>query len=253
MKTCLPVATAMMVLGCTLWASPLAAQTTASTLPAFATFERWVHGVAPAVADAPAAAVHTLPLALTGPTTAERYQPAPIILGLPDLPLVFQGSTPPGRDWSPLLNYMGLQVRQIVLDAPGQRQVSRSMVQGPRPGERFKLRVTASFDAVAEVDQVVGEVWYGQRTGQLYPQPGLSVEIRAGQTVDLPLAPNEYFVMPAPSQERLLLKVRHPRALREARSDQPVYRQDSAVASSYLQLVPRGTFPAFEQLVLPTP
>jgi hypothetical protein len=58
--------------------------------------------------------------------------------------------------------------------------------------------------------------------------------------------------MDQPANERLLLKVRHPRALREARSDQPAYRQDGAAASSYLQLVPRGRFPAFEQLVVQT-
>ena len=138
----------------------------------------------------------------------------------------------------------------MVLDASGRRLESRPMGKPLRPGERFKLRITPSFDAVADVDQVRGDVWYGQRTGQVYPQQGMSVELRAGQTVDLPLDPNEYFVMDRwDATERLVLSVRHARALGDARSAQPAYRQDTARSSSYLQLVPAGQYPVIEQLI----
>ena len=69
------------------------------------------------------------------------------------------------------------------------------------------------------------------------------------ETVDLPLEPNQYFVMGREANERFVVSVRHPRAVDAARSAQPAYRQDVAGGSSYLQLVPRGTFPAIEQVV----
>lgn len=58
--------------------------------------------------------------------------------------------------------------------------------------------------------------------------------------------------MNRPANERLVVSVRHPRALDAARSDQPTYRQDSNKGSSYLQLIAQGKFPAVEQLVSQT-
>ena len=74
-------------------------------------------------------------------------------------------------------------MRQVVLDARGSQRELRSMAAPLKAGERFKIRVTATFDAVAEVDQVLGDAWDLRRTGQVYPQPGLSVQMKAGETV----------------------------------------------------------------------
>ena len=74
--------------------------------------------------------------------------------------------------------------------------------------------------------------------------------LKAGETVDLPVDTNQYFVVGADVSERLLLSICHPSALGDARSPQPAYRQDSKTASGYLQLVPRGTYPSVEQLLV---
>jgi hypothetical protein len=138
-----------------------------------------------------------------------------------------------------------MHVKVVVVDASGRRQV-RPLNAPLQPGERFKLRVTPSFEAVASLDRVVGETWSLQRAGQVYPQAGMSVAMNPGETVDLPMAANEYFVLNGPA-EKLVLSVRHPRAVSGGASEQPAYRDDGARGSNYLQLVTAGRFPAFEQ------
>ncbi|MFG6432419.1 hypothetical protein [Roseateles sp. LYH14W] len=217
-------------------------------VPAFNAFNHWA-GQLGAVPETPVGSVQSVPLTLAGAAAGDTYQPLPVILGLPDLPLVGPGASAAARNWSQQFNYQGLILRQVVLDAAGRKRELRGMGAPLQPGERFKVRVTATFDAVAAVDQVIGDLWYGRRTGQVYPQAGLSVQIKAGETVDLPLGANEYFLMNRPANERLVVSVRHAKASPEGRSDQPAYRQDGRIGSLYLQLVPRGKFPAIEQAV----
>jgi sarcosine oxidase gamma subunit len=93
-------------------------------------------------------------------------------------------------------------------------------------------------------------VWNAERTGQVYPDAGMSVELKAGQATVLPIGPNQHFVMKGrPATERLVLQVRHPKATSTTRSDQPAYRQETATGSSYLQLVRNGQFPHIEQVL----
>jgi hypothetical protein len=235
-------------------ASPVAKTLVVEPAQVFPSFERWVTAVSVAAQETPPAQLRVFTiqiqeLSAAAPQPASNFQPAPVILGVPDLPLLGEAGSQVSR-WSSTFNYQGVSLRQVVLDASGRRLESRPMGKPLRPGERFKLRITPSFDSVADVDQVRGDVWFGQRVGQVYPQTGMSVELRAGQTVDLPLDPNEYFVMDRWNPtERLVLSVRHARALDAARSTQPAYRQDTARSSSYLQLVPSGQYPAIEQLI----
>jgi hypothetical protein len=221
-------------------------------VPAFPAFNQWA-GTVVTVPDAPVTTVQPVPLTVTSTGAGEVYQPLPVIVGLPDLPLVGPGAAAVARNWSPSFNYQGVILRQLVLDSRASKRELRAMASPLKNGERFKIRVTATFDAVAVVDQVVGDVWYGRRTGQVYPQPGMSVQIKAGETVDLPLGVNDYFLMNRPANERLVVSVRHAKANAEGRSDQPAYRQDGKLGSLYLQLVPGGKYPAVEQLVSQAP
>jgi hypothetical protein len=172
-----------------------------------------------------------------------------VILGAPELPLRVASGLQAPFNWSQQLNYQGVQMQQVVLGAAGAPRELRHMGSPLRLGERFKVRISATFDAVVEVDQVLGGVWNGMRTGQIYPQIGFSVQIKAGDSVDLPVEPNGYFVMDRPANERLVVSVRHPNAQPGTTGDQPTYRQDAVRGSSYLQLVPTGKYPAIEQLV----
>lgn len=218
-------------------------------VPAFPSFERWIGRNLQALPDTAPLQVQTVPLVTPAAAARSSYQPLPVILGLPELPLIGPGAAQAESRWSERFNYQGLLLRQVLLDARGKVGQVRSMSEAIPAGTRFKLIVSSTFDAVADIDHVVGDAWYGQRLGQVYPKRGLSVAMKAGETIELPVGANEYFVMGQPAGERLVLSIRHPKALHDARSDQPAYRQDDRRGSSYLQLVPPGRYPAIEQLI----
>ena len=215
-------------------------------------FNQWVNIYAGSASEQSIESTDVQTLAWLGtagaPTAA--YQPKPVILGQPDLPLVGEAATQASQRWSAGLNYQGLHVKYLVLDSRGAVRQVRSVGTPLRPGERFKIRLTATFSAVASIDRLVGEGWNYQRAGQIYPEAGLSVQINAGETADLPLNPNQYFVASANPSERIILSVRHPQAAGELATNQPAYRQDSLLGSNYLQLVPQGKLPALEQVIV---
>jgi hypothetical protein len=221
--------------------------------PAFPAFQQWLQSTLPPLPNfqtAPAQpSVQTMPLETRPGAAATSYQPLPVILGTPDLPLLRATASQAGM-WSAQFNYQGMHVRYVVLDAEGRVRAVRPMSSPPRVGERFKIRVTPTVDAVAEVDLVVGDVWARQRVGQFYPKAGFSVQIKAGETADLPLGASEYFFFPqGVTTQAAVLSVRHPRALGDDRSDQPTYRQDGRNGSDYLQLVVARRLPVLEQLI----
>ncbi|MES2938472.1 MAG: hypothetical protein V4864_12380 [Pseudomonadota bacterium] len=220
---------------------------------AFDGLARWVSATtgtaADAVAPPPAAQPQPLPNASAGRAPPVPYEPWPVILGEPALPLAGATAASLTKGWNPALNYQGMQAKLLVLDASGKRHVARPLSAPLRVGERFKLMVTPTFDAVASLHDIHGNGWALQRGAQVYPAAGSSVALTAGQPALLPVGAN-YFVVGARDLRRFVLSVRHAKAVGEARSTQPAYRQDGAAASSYLQLVPRSSFPAFEQLLV---
>lgn len=218
-------------------------------VPVVPAFNQWVNTIPVAPEPSLGATITTIPLTLVVAPAPAPYEPWPVVMGLPELPLIGVGASQPPRAWGSSFNYQGMQVRLLVLDAAGRRVEARPVNSLPRPGERFKVRVTATFDAVADVGLVMGEPWSSQRAGQLYPAQGMSVHMHAGETVDLPLEQGRFFVMGPDTRERLLLSVRHAAALGDVRTQQPAYRMDGKGGSSYLQLVPRGQAPAIEQLL----
>lgn len=219
-------------------------------VPVAPAFGRWISLVVPANPIAPQASVYT-PLAWAAPSSVGTtpYEPWPVIVGVPELPLIGTGAAAATRQWSSSFNYQGVYARLLIIDAAAGRVAVRSVASPVRAGECFKIRLAATFTAVADVGRVLGEPWNSQRAGQIYPTPGQSVQLQAGETVDLPLGPTECFVMGNNPAERLLLSVRHNQALGAARSTQPAYRIDDAIGSSYLQLAPQGQYPAVEQLI----
>jgi hypothetical protein len=221
-------------------------------VPAAPAFEQWAASM---VALLPTSTVQMntvqmLPWVVSVPATAAPFQARPVILGQPDLPLVGDAAAQAMRSWNAGLNYQGLHMKLVSLDANGNRQ-ARSLAGGLQPGQRFKIRMAATFEAVAVVDKLAGEPWNSQRVGQVYPQAGMSVHMYAGETVELPLG-DQYFVAGNNPAERLVVSVRHPRAQRDLATDQPAYRQDGATGSSYLQLVPAGKLSHIEQVIVTT-
>lgn len=215
----------------------------------FMIFGQWLDSLAtPAVVTQITEPIAPVTFTVVGNAPAASFEPAPLILGQPDLPLVGQAAAQAAQQWNTGLNYQGLRMSYLVVDAAGKRLETRPIARGVAAGERFKIRYTTSFAAVASIDLVTGDVWRGQRMGQAWPQAGMSVQSAAGETVDLPVG-GGYFVMGNNPNERYVLSVRHPDAKGPARSGQPVYRQDGARSSNYLQLLPSGKLPAVEQVL----
>lgn len=243
-----------------LWAqaaAPALAKTADTAAPAVA-FERWLRVLEVVPAPAPAATVVVVSAPATAtpapaaPAAAQAvaYEPWPVVLGQPELPVSGGFDPAQPRLWPEGANYQGLHVSLVAVDAQGRRQPARPLSAAPRPGERFKLRVVATFDGVAQVGTVAGQGWALRRGPALYPAASAApLRLKAGQALELPAEPNHHFVVAASGADRLLLSVREERADEATRSRQPAYRQDRAEGSSYLQLVPAGTRPAFEQLI----
>ncbi len=256
MKTSLTCIAALVTLGCSVAGS---AQTQAASgapqksiaveaVAPFPVFERWVTAVfvQPAEEIRPTQAIAWAVPAATG----TPYQPRPVILGSPELPLMGEGVPQAAASWGNSLNYQGVQMRLVVINPANGKRELRPLSAGVRQGERFKLRVVSSFDGVADVDQIVGDGWALQRANRAYPSADNSVQIKASQTLDIPVQPNEYFNFTGDKvNDRVVLSVRHAKAVGAAGSSQPAYRQDGRTASNYLQLVPRGQYPVIEQLI----
>lgn len=225
--------------------------------PAVVAFERWLRvlEVVPVSAPAAPAVVAVSPPARPAPA-ATPYEPWPVILGEPELPLVGAaraGGSSGAAAWPAGLNYQGVHVAYLMLDRSGAGVEQRALSTAPRPGERFKIRVTPTFDAQVRVGTVLGQGWTLQRGGAFYPGQGGPVRVAAARTVDLPVERDHYFVVGDTGAPRLLLQVQHERADESNRSRQPAYRRDQLNGTSYLQLVPAGARPAVEQLITAAP
>lgn len=250
-----PSLLACAALACAVIAAPVHAQSrktvVAEPVAILPGFNQWAESVVaplPEVATINPAALQLLQLVSTAPAAPAVYHPKPVILGQPELPLLGEAGSAGERGWGPGLNYQGMHVKMVLLDERGTARRVQPVNAQLRAGQRFKVRVTPTFDSVASIDGLAGDTWSLRRTGQIYPRPGTSVQIRAGETVDLPLGADEYFVMPV-NAAPMVLTVRHPRAVAGNASEQPAYREDGARGSNYLQLVPQGRWPAIEQQV----
>jgi hypothetical protein len=237
-------------------ASPSLAQSAASDgamAPAGVVFERWLRvlEVVPVTQPGPAVVVVSPVVRVTVPTVA--YEPWPVIMGEPELPLVGAGTAARPQAWPLGLNYQGLHAAYLVRDPASGRIEQRPLSSAPRPGDRFKIRLTTTFDALVRVDTVFGQGWSLQRGGTLYPSIGAPVRARAAKAIDLPVEPDHYFVAGESGAPRMLLSVRHEEADDSRRTRQPAYRRDQLNGTSYLQLAPAGTRPAIEQLITAAP
>lgn len=196
-------------------------------------------------------------------TQAPNFSQAPVILGQPDVPLATQQTAfDPNSPWDGKANYQGVTVSAMMLDGQNHVTGSRSLAAAFRTGERFKLRLVSTFDAVVSLDALRAQpgtvspegmfshppTW----AGQLYPaRTGHVVRIKAGEVVMLPLGASEYFTFEGQTGLELLsLNIRHPLAANHTLNRQPVYRQDMPDATSYSQLAQDGTYLGLTQIMV---
>ena len=241
--------TAALALGAAAPSMAQSASADAGPAPAGMVFERWLRvlEVVPVAPAGPAVVAVSPSVQVVVPTAP--YEPWPVILGEPELPLVGAGSAARPQAWSADLNYQGMHAAYLVRDRVSGRLEQRPLSSAPRPGDRFKIRLTTTFNAQVRVDTVFGQGWSLQRGGTLYPASGAPVLARAAQAIDLPVERDHYFVVGEGGAPRMLLSVRHEEADDSRRTRQPAYRRDQLNGTSYLQLAPTGTRPAIEQLI----
>lgn len=237
-------------------------------------FMNWVtnrNNAAPVPATLPqsSAAASTIPV-VAGPsgTTAgtqtlfhasRDYNSTPIILGQPDVPLRPAANADQRTQWNN--NYQGVYVSYVVFNAQNKMIGLRPLSAPLRPGERFKIRVLSSFDAVVAIDQLRANQALANSgkafvppllVGRLYPQSAAQlVQINAGVPAYLPLGANETFSADTPvNPELVMLNVRHKDAPNAGSlNSQPFYRQDTPDGTSYLQLSNPSSYPAISQII----
>ena len=171
------------------------------------------------------------------PVITEKFvTPRDVVLGRPSKPLELQDKD---------ANYQAVHVAIVVLDAQGKPAAVRSVKDGFRTGERFKLRVVSTFEGLVAIDNINPK---GEQK-RVYPDGNNVVAIPLGREVLIPLAADEWFELNGSTgQEQLVVAVRDRRAFGEAASVNRVFRQDEKYGSNFVQEVsPNKTFPVITQ------
>lgn len=161
-----------------------------------------------------------------------------VVVGEPKTPLALKGGEP---------NYHAAHVAILAVDDAGRITGFRSVDQGFRTGERFKLRMIATFDGVAAIGNINPR---GEGRQIFPPQKGTAVQLRAGQEIVIPARDDEFFQFAgATGMEQLVVTIIDPRAVGVAASTSKVYRQDEAYGSNFVQEVNPGTYPVISQAI----
>jgi hypothetical protein len=144
-------------------------------------------------------------------------------------------------------NYQGVHVAIVGFDKAGAVTGLRPVVAGFHTGDRIKLKVLPTFDALMVIDNVNPQ---GVRK-QIYP-PGAdqAVALKAGIEVMVPLREEQFFEFAGVTgEEQLVITVRDPRAGGAAESKVEVSRKDDADGSSFVQETASGTYPVIAQSI----
>ena len=176
------------------------------------------------------------------------FQPAPIILGLPEYPLKEKVDN---KINSPFL-HQAMVLKLIVLEADGRTQKIENLSYAIKPNDRFKLRLKSMFDAWVTLHQVLpipNNSWSFKNNGQVFPQLGSAILLKKETIIDLPMGATDYFQLEDQLNEKIVLHVRHEQSKKNSVNQQPIYRRDYNDLSAYVQLVLPGKFPIFEQVI----
>lgn len=142
-------------------------------------------------------------------------------------------------------NYQGLHVAIVGFDRAGQVIGLRPVTAGFRTGDRMKLKVLPTFDALLVIENINPR---GARQQIYPPSASQAVALKAGVEVLLPLAADQFFEFAgATGDDQLVITVRDPRAYGDAESKVEVSRQDDAQGSSFVQEIRPGTYPVIAQ------
>jgi hypothetical protein len=146
------------------------------------------------------------------------------------------------RDEQAKLNYHGVHFAVAMLEADGKHLALRPFSKGFNSGERFKLRVVATFNGYVQVENI-NPKW--QRK-QIFPAaPNQRILLSAGKEKLIPEGQNEYFEFTqTQGEEQLVVTVQDERVTDKNTSHSRVYRQDRDYGSNFIQQSEFDTFPA---------
>jgi hypothetical protein len=162
------------------------------------------------------------------------------------VPVVAEPSTPlKVQDGAP--NYQGMHVAVVGADRSGKLTGFRAVNEGFRTGERFKLRVVATFDGMLTIVNINPN----DERKQIYPPASSSVvSLKAGEETFIPLGADEFFEFAgAKGTEQLVVTLVDPRALDGKASKKQVFRKDETYGSNFVQEVSADTYAVMSQAI----
>jgi hypothetical protein len=142
-------------------------------------------------------------------------------------------------------NYQGAHVAIVGFDRAGQVKGLQPVTAGFRSGDRIKLKVLPTFDALLVIENINPK---GVRK-QIYPPSAAeAVSLKAGVEVLVPLGADQFFEFAGVTgDEQLVITLRDPRAFGAAESRVEVSRKDEDNGSSFVQETAPGTYPVIAQ------
>lgn len=156
----------------------------------------------------------------------------------PDVPLAVEG----GRE-----NYQGAHLALLVLQPDGQTLAVRPVSAGFVSGEKFRIRIGATFEGDLALDNIDPQ---GERKRLYPPSAEQVIRIKSGTPVILPLEQDGFFQFDeVVGEEKLVISLRDPRAQGEAAAQTRVHRQENVQGTGLLQEVVPGKYAAIAESV----
>lgn len=144
-------------------------------------------------------------------------------------------------------NFQGVHLALLVLQIDGQTFKVRPVSEGFKSGEKFLIRVGATFDGELSLDNINPK---GKRE-RLYPaNTEQVVKIRNSAPVILPLEKGSYFKFDDDTgEEKLIITLRDPRAMGDAIAQTMVHRNESEQGTGLLQETASGKYAAIAEAI----
>ena len=145
-------------------------------------------------------------------------------------------------------NYQGVLLSLLVLQPDGLTYKVRPISKGFKSGEKFRIRVGATFAGELSFDNIDPQ---GKRS-RLYPAHAEQiVKIKSGTPVILPLDKNSFFQFDNVSgEEKLIVTLRDPRALCDTIQKSPVHQHENELGTGLLQEVAEGKFAVIAESIM---
>lgn len=205
----------------------------------FSIFGKWavsklMEGAAPSIP----AATQFSPARIVLKSAGESGEPAPAVSGNP--------VAPKGMELAKS-NYHGVHFAIAVLDAERKNLDMRPLSQGFKSGERFKLRVVATFTGDMKIENINPR----SERKHIYPaDENMRARLEAGKETLIPAGPDEYFEFAKTTgEEQLVITMRDPRATASTMSRSEVHRKDETHGSNFVQEVTDDTYPVISESV----